>query len=456
MIVCTALTPALSAEPPAGDLVIGDAPWAKRLNEAVQETSHDLHLDLEPIAEVVFEEDAKSPNGWKRRIDELLASADRVKTDTSAEVGVTGKEPDPFALRLHAYLYRRALEVSSDSEAARKNREEFAWLASFTGLIPSLVDHPFEWPEECRRELAARPTASGPEYALPSVAEMNTPRGKARLASGAFDLVYRGCGWVPEELPHRERLAIRTLLEDPEEMIASTRIWDKMRKGRERGLTGRALLEWALAAADIPGIVGIEKRTGHLTYLLDNAPRDIDLNLFNRVFLFVSGNYRTSCLYGRVIFVIAPTERRGLDVNSYLREYFQYYRTMPKSQRFTLKSLWVNQVADLDEYVLASHIPPREIVACDIRGEAPALDRRVSLTLLRPGPLLRRYLKRWKDGRLWLDVLDRDLKLLGHLTAEPEAWPGETPSASAPPAIAGLLENLTVDGHPVRWIPGVP
>ncbi|MBP7634814.1 hypothetical protein KBA41_11655, partial [Candidatus Ozemobacteraceae bacterium] len=184
MIACAALTPALSAETPAGHPVIGDGQWQARLNEVVQETSRDLHLDLEPVAEVVFEEDAKSPNGWKGRIDELLARADQVKTDTSAVVGVTGKEQDPFALRLHAYLYRRALEASSDAETARKNREEFAWLASFTSLIPSMVDHPFEWPEECRRQLAARPTTPGPEYVLPSVAEVNTPRGKARLASG--------------------------------------------------------------------------------------------------------------------------------------------------------------------------------------------------------------------------------------------------------------------------------
>jgi hypothetical protein len=432
----------------------------KRLGEACirasEEIGTQLGIDLSVLTDSQRESDAVEPGGIRLAAKTAIGNV----LDLEANDRLCH-----FPRRLHGLLYLQAMHDLGYRQVRPWIQCHTELLRKWTELIPRPPNDAFSLSTCWEKELANREIDDMDREMIPGILEQNSPGGSDRIAAGRFDLLFRGAGRYGGETRQIERWAIQTLLEDSGQFIAASLVWKYLSREKKRGYRGKEAYRRALTAAGMKELIAWEFRSGHAGKILGNTSHISNKVVANNHFVFATAAYGSAALYGPVIFAIRPEIRRGLDVASYLREKADFFRGLTTADRLSLKTIWVNLFCDRDEYLLASHIPNREIVGCDVRLDSARLPSVLSFTLRRPGPLIRRYLKRCSNNRLWLDVLDGSGARIGRLTADrvlmAKPWrmaplPDYPLERRLPVGVfpEDLINGLTIDERPLRYFPG--
>ncbi len=384
------------------------------LPRAIESIDKAFELPLDLLIEATVKEDQLASEAWKERISGVLNHSSKLYRKHSFRL-------EDVSSHLHSLIYQQCLELLGNVSLRPVIAKKIERLNEWFLLLPKKVCDPFSLPETCRKENADRLRGLQKSESIFSLFFLNTESGKKRILNGDFDLVFRGTDMLQTDFRQSERLAIGILLEDPDLCIGSYRFWKNFMEWDPTQLPGGNRLQHAIRKTESGRWISLDVRTGHFEKMLFDPVLDPRTRkaLSNRDYLFVSRHYRSAALFGPVIFAIFLAEPRGLDLNTFLRENHDFYRTkVPSEKRLSLKGIWGNIITDFDELLLASYIPAREVVGCDIRPNPSPLPPQVSLSLKKPGPLLRRYHKRFFNDLMWLDVLDGENRLVGFLSTD--------------------------------------
>jgi hypothetical protein len=429
------------------------------LQSAFRQAAHlinsQIAIDLTMLTDAQLEHDSGDFGGIRLAAKNALAHVIHISPENSLE---------QFPHRLHGVLYLQVLDILGFRKVRPLIRHHLDLIRFWVAGIPRPADNPLVISAWWQNELALRPDDFLDQEILPDILTENSPDGIRRIAEGDFDLLYHGTGIHEADPTPHEKRAIQTLLEDSGHFISCSRLQQCFDLVRREGVSAPEAYRRALDQAGMKALTAWEFRSGHARSILTNPIFFSGKTTANAHFFFSSADYTAAAYDGPVIFAIRPFTRRGLDVESVLREKEGLNQKRPTSERLSLPTIWKHRFYRKDIWMLASHIPPQEIVGGDIRSPGPSLPQHLSSTLKGPGPLVRRYLKRRIDHHLWLDVLDGSNARMGTLTVDPilVANPGlmrplpDFPLGGRPSAEkfpADLLSGLIVNGHLVRFFP---
>lgn len=367
-----------------------------------------LDLDFSVILEAVFRKDFSQPRP---------ALLQRLERGWEASFQPHWQEED-FAAVLHAWIYLQ--DLSSQAQVLLSPQEQEHLSAVETLLYQALSTLRYKLPDGDQRLEPPLIPHSGQErhYRLyfPDLPEMQAFEKQLSPATqDRYRYLYRASASQASTRQH-EIWALATLLEEPGAELAATAVWRRYQEGLQAGKTKAEAFAQASRAVE-----------GDMLSLSQNGDLDSELlSVINwdtgfrpQEVFFLSGDYRTTALYGSVIFIVEQERLRGIPLNEYGQSR-GFYQRLPYSWLLSPKGLWIFAVADRHEYLLPAYLDHSEILGVDVRAEREPFSPEATRTG-RPGPLLRQYRKYFdrRSGQLFVYVLDAQEHWIGTLFKTP-------------------------------------